>query len=278
MTVGARCKTIRILIKNQLLDAEISGDETQNGKGLDNAINTWRSRFTRFKSTRNQSIKFNRDTPEIADSFFIKMNGKLITARLILYKGENQTGGISHDSGIKYVSYLIPLGTWRVGMDAYGATVNNANDAIVYYFDPTIYQSAEIIVNEKSASDYLDVHFMTLGQSFAPERGISFGGSLAQSFNQADRRTRGGSLLSTGNKSHWRESSASLDSLTTSDRIRLFNELQETGGKGAFINPYPDDKNSAFEQQNAFIGNLSTSGYGHISVDEHSTELIFREA
>jgi len=274
------CENIRILIKNQMLSATITGDKTQAGKPLKNIVNTWRSRFARFDENESQSILFDRINPEIADTFYLKMDGKLVTARLLLYAGNRQTGKIVHDSGVKYVSYLIPLGLWRVGIDAYGATVNNADNILVQYFDkPVIYRSGRIICNEKSPKEGadLDVYFAALGQSFVPQTGANFGAVLTPNFSQSDRRTRGGSLLSVGNKAKWRELSVSFAKLSTQERVRYWNDLQETGGKGAFINLYPDNDNVAFEQQNAFIANIVPSGFSHNDVDIHALEQTFRE-
>jgi len=271
------CETIKILIKNQLLDCVVSGSETQDEKGVGNITDTWRSRITRFKEKTDQLIYFNRTIPEIADSFFIKLDGKLVTMQLRLYSNENQTGKVVYDSGVKYVSYLIPLGMWRVGMDAYGATVNNADDALVHYFNPVIYRSGEIIINEKSQSEYLDVHFITIGQSFSPDRGIDYGAALNPNFGKIGRRTLGGSFLDVGSHIKWRELSVSFSSMTTQDQIRLWNEMQETKGKGVFINPYPENKNTAFEQQHAFIADASTSGFKYLGLNEHALEINFTE-
>jgi len=271
------CQVIKILVKNQLLACELTGSETQDDKVIVNIVNTWRSRITRFKQKTNQTIYFNRKTPEIADSFFIKLEGRLVTMQLKLYSKENQQGVLVYDSGVRYVSYLIPLGTWRVGIDAYGATVNNADDALVHYFDPVIYQSGEIIINEKSETDYLDVHFVTLGQSFNPNRGMDYGSALKPNFGKVGRRTLGGSVLDIGSSMKWRELSISFSDMETADQIKLWNEIQETGGKGVFVDPYPNNKNSAFEQQHAFIANVDTSAFKYTGVNEHSLELNFVE-
>lgn len=177
---------------------------------------------------------------------------------------------------------IIPAGTWRAGIDKYGATYNNLLEPqhLDLWFSAVTFDSYQIIVTDTGNADgFLQIGQIMLGEAFEPSVNMSYGLNLEWIEQTEHHRTDGGSLRSEGTHAAHRRLRIGLDWLNDADRSKLVTELFSAGKRAdVYITAYPGD-GGLLEIEHAFVARrMSDLGFTHPFFNNWKTQLIFEEA
>ncbi|OQX08371.1 MAG: hypothetical protein BWK73_25560 [Thiothrix lacustris] len=251
---------LRLIIKNQFANSTVAVSPAPlAGYPATNMLMTWRSRVMRTSGKTNQIITFTLPSSQLADAFYCPVDGGA-ELRLELFADQSMTARV-YDSGITrfgvQISRAIPWGSLRYGVDLWGSQEGvNVGASRALYFPSVQYIAAKVTLNYSTApAGYIEVPYLAIGKAFAPEYGANTGASLAIRTQRKQQRTRAGSLHRVGQSAQWRELSLDLSYLSAHERIRLHNELSESGGEAVLVDMYNSDT-TALHDQNLFLADV----------------------
>lgn len=217
----------------------------------------WRS-----EGTSDQVILASLDRPKHLNAVVIYRHNlsSSATARIELLN----KGIVVRDTGLKPLADLIPLGLFRAGIDAWGATYNDKIPVTVstFWFPTTTVTGYRITLSDANSAGYLQVGRVIAGLSFSPLINPSYGLTLEWRETVQHRRTEGGSVRSIG-EGLARYLSFDLDAMTEADRTKMTTELVKRGKSAdVFISVYPE-QGGVKEVEHAFLARRDTD-YSHV--------------
>ncbi|MGO2241130.1 MAG: hypothetical protein ACTH5D_05165 [Halomonas sp.] len=190
------------------------------------------------------------------------------------------SGNVVYDSGEKIASELIPLGTWRVGIDPWGGQDLTELPRVqsTTWTAERIADSYRITLdNPDNADGYLQVERIFAGAAYSPVFNVSYGVSLEWQDFAEHQRTEGNSLRTIGEGSA-RLLTFNLDYLDRNDMAKLSRALLRVGKRqDIYVSTYPE-WGGFLEAEHAFVARRK-SNYGrtHNRVENWQSQIAFEE-
>lgn len=153
-------------------------------------------------------------------------------------------GAVVYDSGLVASSDVIPLGTFRFGVDPWGATTTGAIpiQQVAFWVPTTLATGYRITLSDESnPAGALEIGRIIAGETFSPKFNLSYDLELEYQEASEHRRTEGGSLRTVGDDSLARRLPINLDFIEPHDRRRLTDQLLRIGKRGdVYISVFPE--------------------------------------
>lgn len=152
---------------------------------------------------------------------------------------------VVYDSGLVPTALLIPAGTWRAGVDPWGATYDdqlpgNLPQTVLWLPSLVLATSYRITVTGGDEDGYIEIGRIMVGEYWSPEDNMSWSPQIEWRESGEHLITEGGSLRTVGVGDLRREIAFDLDWLAETDRSRLISLLGRAGmGADLLISLYP---------------------------------------
>ncbi len=229
--------------------------------GIDNTQRNEREYLWRSTGLSPQTITATLPELQFVDSVVLSghnlSNTAVITLELLL-DGE----AVATVADISTAEY-IPAGTWRAGIDPFGASYNDRLSQPLTIIDvpTTPCTGYRVTLDDPDNTDTaMEVWRIVAGLVFEGEYGPSYGVKLDWVDPGKAQRSAGRTRRVIGGGDPWRELTVSLDFLNEEDRSRLLLELAQVGiGGDVFVDCYPE-RAGVDRLTGAFLAQLS-SGY-----------------
>lgn len=258
-----------LLIDNAWLGAALSA--TPAIADLENTQQLRRGTLALTASNSSQVINFDFSQPQTVSMFWAALATDA-DMTLELFGGANQSGALLFSAALPKGRY-IPAGTWRAGVDAFGAYDSLFSSYRPYYFTAVSAQSGRLTITSASPS-VKAIPLVVLGDAWQPDYGASIGMAVSLKSSAQTVRTRGGSLAQLGLDKRWRELALDLARLTGAERVDFYNRLAVAGGFGVLVDALPADS-SELRVQHLLLANVQADFVNNGSY--HSAKLTFVE-
>ena len=245
-----------------------------------NLQNEYRGRPMRRTGTA-MTIKGNRTTVKYASAFALAWhnlpgNGDY---QLRLYDDENQGGNQVYDSGVLTVATPIPLGVWKMGIDALGATYEEQSihpSIAALFFDAVAYKSFQLNINAPSVTDF-DIGRLFLGHAFRPLINYSYGAPFT-TIDPSEHVRTGGSSLPTITRDAYRETEIDLRHLDRAERERMSYEQNRLGKAPQIFIALDPGETGLLRIEQMLIGKRTNDvAMTHRNASYYAHKLIVRE-
>lgn len=189
-------------------------------------------------------------------------------------------GSVVYDSGDMIAAELIPLGIWRVGLDAWGAEDLTELPTVQFnvWTEQIPIDGYRITINDAANPDgYIKIDRIIAGVGYSPEYNPAYGLQLEWQDFSENRRTESGSLRTVGSGMA-RRVSFDLSFMSKNGLQGLSQELLRVGkGRDIYISIYPESL-GMLEAEHAFVARRSSNyGHSHSFYNNWESSLEFEE-
>jgi len=267
---------IRLIINNEHDIATLTA--TSEATPIAYTQRSGRSYPWRSTGTADQTITASFATPTYVSGVVVYNHN--LTASGVVRVEYLLAGEVVYDSGDVIAANIIPIGTWRAGIDPWGAE-NLAELPTVQYnvwTSSTLVDGYRITLKDPDNPDgYLEVSRIFAGVSYSPQINPQYGLSLEWQDFSENQRTESGSLRTVGAGTA-RRLTFDLGHLDDVELTRLSREMLRSGkGRDLYVSVYPG-AGGMMEAEHAFVARRASDyAHGHTFYRNWESSLELQE-
>lgn len=251
---------IRMIINNEHDEATLTA--TSEAMPVAYTQRSGRSYVWRSTDTADQTITASFTTPTYVSAVVVYDHN--LTSLSTIQVEYLLDGQVVYDSGEIVAAEIIPLGTWRAGIDPWGAEDLTELPTVQYtvWTSATLVDGYRITIKDPANPDgYLQVSRIFAGITYSPEINPDYGLTLEWQDFAENRRTESGSMRTVGEGTA-RRLTFDLSYLSRTEQGRMTQQLLGSGkGKDVYVSVYPETGGMQ-EAEHSFVARRA-SNYGH---------------
>lgn len=267
---------IRMIINNEHDEATLTA--TSEAMPVAYTQRSGRSYVWRSTDTADQTITASFTTPTYVSGVVVYNHN--LTASGVVRVEYLLDGQVVYDSGDVIAANIIPIGTWRAGIDPWGAEDLTELPTVQYniWTSATLVDGYRITIKDPANPDgYLQVSRIFAGVSYSPQLNPKYGLSLEWQDLSANQRTESGSLRTVGEGTA-RRLTFDLSYLDNAELTRLSREMLRSGkGQDLYVSVYPG-AGGMMEAEHAFVARRASDyAHGHTFYRNWESSLELQE-